>query len=191
MEICVFGASSKDTKQEYIDSVENMGEFFGKKGHNLIFGAGISGLMGAAARGFKRGGGKIHGVVPEFFKQDLSSFVNWQCDKLTVTPTMRERKAVMEDEADCFIIVPGGVGTFEEFFEVITLKQLGQHRKPIAIYNVNGYYNSLNNAIENGIIEDFIKPEFRSLYKLFTDLDEMLDYLENDDMNGLTIDYLK
>jgi hypothetical protein len=97
----------------------------------------------------------------------------------------------MEDEADCFIIVPGGVGTFEEFFEVITLKQLGQHRKPIAIYNVNGYYNSLNNAIENGIIEDFIKPEFRSLYKLFTDLDEMLDYLENDDMNGLTIDYLK
>ena len=147
--------------------------------------------MGAAARGFKRGGGKTHGVVPAFFKENLDDFVDWNCDKMTITETMRERKAVMEAEADAFIITPGGSGTFEEFFEVLTLKQLGQHRKPIALYNIDGYYDSLVNMMEYAIETNFIKDNCRELYKLFESLDELADYIENDDMNGLTVKDLK
>jgi uncharacterized protein (TIGR00730 family) len=106
---------------------------------------------------------------------------------MTYTETMRERKGIMEDLADAFIIAPGGIGTFEEFFEVLTLKQLGRHRKPIAIYNVNGYYDSLENTIEKSIEENFIKTTCRALYKFFTDFDELAQYIENDDMNGLTM----
>ena len=191
MEICVFGAASKTIDEKYIIAAEEMGEYLAKRGHNLVFGSGATGSMGAVARGFKKGGGKTHGVVPEFFKEDLSEFVDWNCDKMTYTETMRERKAVMEDAADAFVIAPGGAGTFEEFFEVLTLKQLGRHRKPIALYNIDGYYNKLNEAMEYSIETEFIKPSCRELYKLFDRLDEMTEYLEKDDMKGLTIHDLK
>ena len=191
MNICVFGAASKTIDEKYITAVEEMGEFLAKKGHNLVFGSGKTGSMGAAARGFKRGGGKIHGVVPNFFKEDLSDFVNWNCDEMTYTESMRERKAVMEELADAFIITPGGAGTYEEFFEILTLKQLGRHRKPIAFYNVGGYYDKLDSLIEFTINESFMRDTCRVLYKYFTDLDEMLQYIENDDMEGLTVHDLK
>ena len=191
MNICVFGAASKTIDEKYITAVEEMGEFLAKKGHNLVFGSGKTGSMGAAARGFKRGGGKIHGVIPNFFKEDLSDFVNWNCDEMTYTETMRERKAVMEELADAFIITPGGIGTYEEFFEILTLKQLGRHRKPIAFYNIGGYYDKLDSLIEFTINESFMRDTCRVLYKYFTDLDEMLQYIENDDMEGLTVHDLK
>ncbi len=191
MKICVFGAASKTIDDKYISAVEEMGEYLAKRGHNLVFGAGCTGSMGAAARGFKKGGGKIHGVVPSFFRGELSDFVNWQCDELTETETMRERKAIMEDEADSFIITPGGIGTFEELFEILTLKQLGQHRKPIAIYNIGGYYDKLSELIEYSIETRFIKPQCRATYKFFNSLDGMAEYLENDDMEGLTVSDMK
>lgn len=191
MEICVFGAASKTIDEKYITAVEEMGEFLAKRGHNLVFGSGATGVMGAAARGFRRGGGKTHGVVPSFFREDLDEYVDWNCDMMTETESMRERKAVMEEVADCFIIAPGGAGTFEEFFEVLTLKQLGRHRKPIAVFNVDGYYDPMNETLEKSIEAEFIKASCRSLYRLFTDLEEMAEYLENDDMDGLTIKDLK
>lgn len=186
MEICVFGAASKTIDEKYIIAVEEMGEKLAKRGHNLVFGSGSTGVMGASARGFKRGGGKTHGVIPNFFKGDLTDFVDWNCDKMTYTETMRERKGIMEDEADCFIIAPGGMGTFEEFFEVLTLKQLGQHKKPIAVFSVDGYYDKMDEMIEHSIATDFIKPACRALYKSFTDVDEMIEYLENDNIDGMS-----
>lgn len=191
MEICVFGAASKTIDEKYLIAVENMGEFLAKRGHNLVFGGGCTGSMGAAAKGFKKGNGKIHGVVPEFFKEDLSEFVNWNCDEITLTETMRERKGVMEDLADAFIITPGGIGTFEEYFEVLTLKQLGRHRKPIAIFNVDGYYDALEAAMDKSIEEGFIKENCRVLYEFFEDLNALAEYIENDDMQGLTVNELK
>ncbi|MBQ7739685.1 MAG: TIGR00730 family Rossman fold protein [Eubacterium sp.] len=191
MKICVFGAASKTIDEKYLTAAEELGESLAKRGHNLVFGAGSTGLMGASARGFKKGGATIHGVVPEFFRGELSDFVNWDCDELSLTKTMRERKALMEKLADAFVITPGGVGTFEEFFEVLTLKQLGQHRKPIAILNVDGYYDPLINAIEYSIEKDFIKPECRALYKCFTDYEELAHYIENDDMQGLNVSDFK
>ena len=177
MELCVFGAASKTIDKKYIAAVEEMGEYLAKRGHNLVFGSGSTGAMGAAARGFKKGGGKTHGVIPTFFKEELNDFVDWNCDKMTYTQTMRERKAIMEDEADAFIITPGGAGTFEEFFEVLTLKQLDRHKSRY----------SLNAAIEYSIETEFIKPSCRELYKIFNSLEEMAEYIENDNMNGLTV----
>ncbi len=193
MNICVFGAASKAIDEKYTVPVENMGEYLAKHGHNLVFGAGSTGEMGAASRGFKKGGGSIHGVVPRFFKESLNEFVNWDCDELTLTETMRERKGVMEDLSDAFVITPGGAGTFEEFFEVLTLKQLGRHRKPIAIYNIDGYYDHMVDTIKYSIQTDFIKPNCKKLFKVFneTQFDEMIDYIENDNMGNLTVEDLK
>ncbi|MBQ8078294.1 MAG: TIGR00730 family Rossman fold protein [Eubacterium sp.] len=187
MNICVFGAASVTSDKKYTDAVEEMGEHLAKRGYNLVYGSGSTGNMGAAARGFKKGGGKTHGVIPNFFKEDLNEFVDFNCDKMTFTESMRERKAVMEREADAFIITPGGIGTFEEFFEVLTLKQLGRHRKPIVIYNINGYYDNMIAAMEHSIGEGFIRPTCNTLYKVFNDLDGMIEYIENDDMNGMTL----
>lgn len=193
MKICVFGAASKTIDEKYITPVEDMGEYLARHGHSLVFGAGSTGEMGAASRGFKRGGGIIHGVVPRFFKENLDEFVNWNCDEMTLTETMRERKGIMESLADAFIITPGGAGTFEEFFEVLTLKQLGRHRKPIAIYNIDGYYDHMIDAINYSIKTDFIKSNCSQLFKVFDEaqFDEMIDYIENDDMGNLTVKDLK
>lgn len=180
MKICVFGAASKTIDKKYIAPVEELGKQLGEKGHSLVFGAGGTGEMGAIARGFKAGGSTIHGVVPEFFKGELSEFVNWDCDELTITDTMRERKAIMEDLADAFIITPGGAGTFEELFEVFTLKQLGQHSKPIVLFNIDGYYDKMNDLIEYAIDTEFIKPACRELYVISDNVQEVISYIEND-----------
>ncbi len=187
MEICVFGAASVLIDEKYIEAVEEMGEHLARNGHNLVFGSGSTGLMGAAARGFRKGGGKTHGVIPKFFKEDLSEFVDFYCDEMTYTESMRERKAVMEKLADAFIITPGGIGTFEEFFEVLTLKQLGRHRKPIVIYNIDGYYNNMIASMQHSMDEGFIKETCKALFCVFDDLDGMIDYIENDDMQGMTL----
>lgn len=193
MTVCLFGAASKTIDKKYVEPVEKLGEYLARRGHDLVYGAGSTGEMGAACRGFQRGGGNVHGVVPSYFREELSEFVNWDCNKLTLTETMRERKFIMEDEADCFIIAPGGSGTFEEFFEVLTLKQLGRHRKPIAILNIDGYYNPLLETIETSIKAEFIKANCRYLYSAFDEnsFEELAQYIENDDMRGMTIHDLK
>ena len=151
MKICVFGASSAHIDDKYIQVVEKLGEEMAKRGHSLVFGCGGTGLMGAAARGVRRGGGYIHGVVPTFFKQNGVEILFDECDKVTYTQTMRERKAIMEDDADAFIIVPGGVGTFEEFF---VFMRTACERK-------------------------FITKTCLTLYKVFGDIEDVLGYLEN------------
>ncbi len=179
MKICVFGAASAAIDQSYIDEVEKLAEQMARRGHSLVFGAGGSGLMGAAARGTKRGGGYIHGVIPNFFREERLESIYDACDKLTYTETMAERKTTMEDDCDAFIIVPGGIGTLEEFFEVITLKQLGRHHKAIAFYNLNGYYDSLEAFMHEMSQKKFMAAACHEMYKIFTDADELFAYLEN------------
>ena len=101
------------------------------------------------------------------------------CTELIRTDTMRERKRIMEERADAFVIVPGGIGTFEEFFEVFTLKQLERHNKAIAILNVNGYYNAMIDMLEVAVKEKFSRAGCKLLYKVFDDVDETLDYIES------------
>ena len=179
MKICIFGAASAHIDDIYIKAVEELGEELAKRGHSLVFGAGATGLMGAAARGFKRGGGYIHGVIPEFFREESIELIYDSCDKITYTKTMSERKFIMENEAEAFIIVPGGIGTFEEYFEVLTLKQLGRHDKALALYNLEGYYDELENfmlTVKKRILMSFACSE---MYSYFTSPSEIIEYIEN------------
>lgn len=178
MKICVFGAASHTIDKKYIETVEIMGEEMAKRGHSLVFGGGANGLMGAAARGVKKGGGYILGVIPKFFEDESVEAVYKDCDKLIEPDTMRERKQLMEDNADAFIITPGGIGTFEEFFEILTLKQLCRHNKPIAIYNIDGYYNEILYAIEVATKKNFIRGGCLDLFKICENTDELFAYIE-------------
>lgn len=179
MNICVYGASSDEIAPEYIRKTENLGREMGRRGHALIFGGGNAGLMGAAARGMNEAGGEIIGVAPSFFNVDGVLYPH--CTQFIYTDTMRERKAEMEARADAFIIAPGGIGTFEEFFEVLTLKQLGRHNKPIALFNLGGYYDDMIALIEKAIRENFMKDVCRELLHAFDDTAAMLGYIETCD----------
>ncbi len=191
MRICVYGAASPTIDKEYMRIVEDMGEALAKRGHSLVFGGGGNGLMGAAARGFKRGDAYILGVIPKFFKEETVEEICNFCNELVMPETMRERKQIMEDNSDAFIVVPGGIGTYEEFFEILTLKQLCRHNKPIAIYNINGYYDSLHEVIKQAIGKNFIRENCLELYKITENLDDIIGYIEDESKKIHTIKELK
>ena len=178
MRICVYGAASPTIDPVYMEKVETLGKRMAERGHSLVFGGGGNGLMGAAARGVRAGGGYIFGVIPKFFDNESVEEICDFCDKLVMPDTMRERKQIMEDNSDAFIVVPGGIGTFEEFFEILTLKQLCRHNKPIAIYNVKGYYDELFAALDAAVEKNFIRENCTELYHLTEDVDELFSYLE-------------
>ncbi len=191
MKVCVYGAASPTIDKKYILATEKLGEELAKRGHSLVFGAGANGLMGATARGFKKGGAKILGVIPKFFQEESVEALYGECDELVLTENMRERKQIMEDNADAFIIVPGGIGTYEEFFEILTLKQLCRHNKPIAVYNLFGYYDKLNDTILDAMDKEFIKDNCKALYFISEDQEEIIKYTETPVQNNYTLKHFK
>ena len=187
MQICVYGASSNTIEESYLQAGEALGLAMAARGHGLVFGGGQKGMMGAVARGMTRGGGQIVGVAPRFF--DVAGVLYEDCAEFVFTDTMRERKAIMEERADAFVMSPGGIGTFEEFFEILTLRQLGRHRKPIAVLNTNDYYGPLRQMLEQAIAQGFMRPECRDLCAFFEEPEALLDYLESD--TGAAVDPTK
>lgn len=177
MKICVFGSSSDRIDKIYLQTANSLGKSIALKGYELIFGAGRYGVMGAAARGATECNGKVIGVVPSFFKE-LDVLYDKSSETI-YTETMRERKGIMEDAADAFIICAGGIGTFEEFFEVLTLKQLHRHSKPIIIYNVNGYYDAMLSVMKNAVDERFMTDDCNRLYTVACSEQEVFEQLEN------------
>ena len=180
MNICIFGAASSKIDESYIKAVENLSEQLAQRGHSLVFGAGNNGLMGAAARGFHKGKGKVAGIVPYFFRTDYVEELYEECDEFIYTDTMAQRKAKMEDMADAFIIAPGGIGTFEEFFEVYVLRQLNRHNKALAIFDVNNYYRPMEALLEHAMKENFLNENCMKLYKRFDEdqVDALISYVE-------------
>ena len=178
MRICIFGASGTQLDDIYIKETEALGRTLAQRGHSLIFGGGKNGLMGAAARGFTAGGGRIVGVAPGFFKD--ADVLYERCDEFVWPDSMRDRKKYMEDNADAFIVVPGGIGTYEEFFEVLTLKQLARMSKPIAVFNVNGYYDPLYRLIRENTESGFIRRQTTELFRMCATVEEAVDCVEND-----------
>ena len=126
MNITLYGSASDRIDRAYIDGVEALGRAIAKRGHTMVFGAGSTGLMGAAARGMHAEGGNIIGVTPHFMH--TLEPVSTLCTELIATETMAERKTIMEEKADAFVITPGGLGTLDEFFQILTLKILGRSR---------------------------------------------------------------
>lgn len=178
MRICVYGAASPLIDKRYMEATEKIGKILAEKGHNLVFGGGANGLMGAAANGFRAGNAHIIGVVPKFFKEESIEALCDFCDEMIEPDTMRERKRIMEDHADAFLVVPGGIGTFEEFFEILTTKQLCRHAKPIAIFNIMGYYNELNEVLTKAMEKGFIRENCKDLFCISEDVDTLISYLE-------------
>ncbi len=178
MKICVFGAASPKIDKVYIEEVEKLGQEMAKRGHSLVFGGGANGLMGAVARGVLMEGGYIEGVIPSFFENEEIEAVFSHCDHVFETKTMRERKQLMEELSAAFIIVPGGIGTFEEFFEIMTLRQLCRHNKPIALYNIMGYYDELGAMMQAAVDKGFVRSAVDSLYKTTDNMEELFEFLE-------------
>ena len=141
MTICIYAASSNELREEYFTAARRVGELLAAGGHAMVYGGGNSGLMGACAQGLLSRGGTLTGIAPRFF--DEGDFLLKDEGTFVFTDTMAQRKTMMEDMADAFIILPGGVGTMEEFFETLTLRLLGSHSKPIALLNTLGYYDAL------------------------------------------------
>lgn len=177
MKICVFGASSDIIEDKYIDITYKLGCEMAKRNIGLVYGGGACGVMGASARGEYDNGGYILGVAPHFMKIHNLLFDN--CTDFKHTETMAERKTFMEDNSDAFIIAPGGIGTFEEFFEVFTLKQLGRHNKAIVVFNAYGYYDKLIDMLNHSVEENFLKKDSLELIAVFDEIGPMLDYLES------------
>jgi len=175
--ICVYGAASDVIDKSFIEAGEELGREMAKRGHSLIFGGGDDGMMGAVARGVHENGGCICGIAPSFFNVDGVLFEH--CDEMIRPATMRERKKLLDEMSQAFIVTPGGIGTYEEFYEILSSKQLGRHGKAIAILNVNGYYDKLFEMMKHTAEQKFMKDAVFSLYSVFTDINEMLDYLES------------
>lgn len=174
--ICVFASSSAKVADIYKTEAKNLGRCIAKKGLGIVFGAGTQGLMGELARGVAEFDGTIIGVIPDSL--NVKGIVYEHCTVLYDTRTMRERKAIMEENADAFITLPGGFGTLEEILEIITLKQLGYHNKPIAILNVNGFYNHLIAQFQETASQQFAVQGVFSLFGVFDNIDDTLGYID-------------
>ena len=176
MNICIYGAASKTLDEKYITSVEKLGYILAKRNHGLVFGGGRNGLMGAAARGFTRGGAKeIVCVAPKFFNVD--GVLYEYCSEYIYPDTMRERKGILEERSDAFIAAPGGIGTLDELFEIVTLRSLGRHSKPVVLYNAYGFYEPMLSMLDIYEKQGFLK-NFRNLVFVSDDLEIIADYLE-------------
>lgn len=176
MKICVYGASSSTIDKSFIDAGEALGRAIAERGHAVVYGGGAEGMMGAAARGAKEKNGEIVGIAPSFFKVDGSLFDG--CTEFIYTDNMRQRKELLETRSDAFIVTPGGAGTYDEFFEIFTLRQLNRHTKAIAILNINGYFNPLIELLDNAIEKNFMTESNRQLYFVSESIEETLNYLE-------------
>ena len=162
--VCVYCAHRDGARPSYLHQATKTGEMIANLGLRLVYGAGDIGLMGAVASGAQSKGGETFGVIPvhlmnkEVAKRDLSSFV--------ITENMHERKKVMVMNADAFVLLPGGLGSLDEFFELITWRQLGLHDKPCFILNTEGYWDHLIALIDNQIAEGFVPAENVKYFKI-------------------------
>ena len=189
MNICVYGAASDEIADVFKTEGEALGEAIARRGHSLIFGGGASGMMGAVARGADRAGGHIVSIAPSFF--DIDGILYPQCGEYVFTDTMRQRKKQLEDRSDAFIVSPGGIGTFDEFFEIITLRQLCRHKKPIAILNTEGYYDDLLAMMHHTADLNFMDSRNFELFFVSSDIDAVLDYVEHPPMMDIDIKKLR
>ncbi|WP_407413295.1 TIGR00730 family Rossman fold protein [Methanobrevibacter sp.] len=177
MRICFYGAGSKELKSKYIEEGYKLGQEIAKKGHELVFGGGINGMMGAVSKGVMDNGGQALGIAPSWINE-FEPLKN-SCTEFIYTKTMDERKNLFLEHSDVFVIGPGGIGTLDEFYEIITLKALNQHDKNIVVFNCHGFYNKLNETFLYMVGEGVIKRDMNELFQVRQTVEEVMDYVEN------------
>ncbi len=176
MDICVYASSADKIQPIYKEETEKLGRRLAEKGHHIVYGGGARGLMGAIARGAKSADGKVTGIAPSFF--DVDGELYDDCDHMIMTETMRERKKLLQQKSQVFLVLPGGIGTLDEFFETLVLKAFDKQPKPVILYNINGYFDKLREMMDHGIREHFIAPRIAKLYHIFDNAEELIIYLE-------------
>lgn len=159
--VCVFCGSSPGHDERYLAAAQAFGALLGHRGHELVYGGGRAGLMGAVADAALEQGGRVTGVIPEaLWAREVG---HTGLSELLVVDSMHERKALMADRADAFVALPGGAGTMEEFFEAWTWAQLGIHAKPVALLNVAGFYDPLLALLDHMTDAGFLRPQQRAM----------------------------
>jgi len=173
--ICVFCGSASGTRPEYVEAARALAAAMAARGLGLVYGGGNVGLMGIVADAMLEAGGDVVGVIPHALMSREIGHAG--VTTLHVVDSMHERKARMADLADAFIALPGGIGTFEEWFEAVTWTQLGVHQKPCGLLNAAGFYDDLIRFMDHAWSEGFIKPETRAIVRYGTDAAALLDAL--------------
>ena len=175
---CVYGGASARIDKKHLDEITRLGAIIAQNGFSLVYGAGASGCMGAAASGVREQDGYVMGVSPHFIKNFEPIF---DCDNTVMVDTMAERKMIMEKHADIFFIAPGGIGTMDEFFQILTLKYLRQISTPIVLLNLDGFYDSLFALMDSLIENKAAVPEAREFYDVVTSVDDPIitDYFSS------------
>ena len=174
--ICVFAGSSPGRQPQYVEAAQQLGEELCARGYDLVYGGGRVGLMGTVADSVLGHGGQVIGVIPEALAE--KEVAHRGLTDLRVVTSMHERKALMAELSTAFIALPGGLGTLEELFEVLTWVQLGIHTKPCGLVNVGGYFNGLLEFISHAVEERFLKPDHQSMILVDSDIKALLDTVE-------------
>ena len=170
--VCVYCGSRPGNDPVYAEAARSTGQWIGEHGGQLVYGGGRNGLMGIVAEATQAAGGRVVGIIPKALV-DLEQ-ANTYCDELHVVDTMHERKALMAERSDAFIALPGGIGTFEELFEVWTWRQLRYHDKAIGVLNVAGYYDALLVFLENSVRAGFMSDAQMTLFKTGTEVEPLM-----------------
>jgi uncharacterized protein (TIGR00730 family) len=188
--ITVFCGSSNGTKKEYREQAYYLGKTLAIKNIGLVYGGARIGLMGAVADGALANGGEVIGVIPDFLQ--TKAIAHDSLSQLIVTATMHERKTKMNELCDGVIALPGGFGTIEELFEMLTWAQLALHQKPIGILNTDGYFNNLIAFVQHQLDEQFIKPFHQHLLIVGNTVDDLLEKMklinDNIERNEITLE---
>ena len=175
--ICVFCSSSNSIDDVYFETATDLGHRIGQLGLGLVYGGASIGLMGAIARATHEKGGRVLGVIPEFFRDKDKNFEYSKADELIIVETMRIRKAVMDERADAFIALPGGIGTLEEVIEILSMKQLGLTEKPLVFVNTNNFYDGLISNLQNMVDLKFAKSSTLELFAVCPDPLSALEFI--------------
>jgi uncharacterized protein (TIGR00730 family) len=173
--LCVYCGSRPGANPAYAQVAKSVGEWIGRHGGQLVYGGGHNGLMGLLADATLAAGGRVVGIIPKALVE--REWAHKGCSELHVVDTMHERKRMMAERADAFLALPGGIGTFEEFFEVWTWRQLGYHDKPVGLLNVDGYYDGLLGFMQTGVEQQFMGPWQMELIRLGSDWQQLLPEL--------------
>ena len=175
--VTVFCSSSDHVGGEFFAAAEELGRAIAGAGWGLVYGGNRPGPMGRLAEAARAAGTRVIGITPQYFVDD--GCCDELCDELIVTPDIRRRKELMEERGDAIIVLPGGIGTLEEFFEVLVARTLGISHKPLVLLNVAGYFAPLMAMIDDGVEKKFVRAKTRSLYFVSTCVPQAITYLQS------------
>jgi len=174
--LCVYCGSSGRGRDSHHEAARRLGRLMAEAGVRLVYGGGRIGMMGLIADAVLEAGGEVVGIIPRFL--DQVEVGHSGVTRMIVTDNMHERKERMAELADAFVILPGGLGTLDETFEILTWKQLQLHDKPVVIADIDGYWQPLVDLVDRMIEENYARPEHRALFRVVGSVDEVLPALE-------------